>query len=753
MENLYLILQFIFLNTNILTFIFSQMLKKASLFIFLICFLKQTLAQKKNNDYNYFIKQSAINIKIDGKISPNEWDSAQVATDFFQVLPMDTSKAKVKTEVRFSYDKKNIYFVFVNHNFYKGTNMVESMRRDWSFNRNDNNLLFFDTFNDLTNGFSFGANARGGQWDGLITNGGNINTAWENKWVSEVSFDNDKWIWEAAIPYKTLRYKSGLKSWGLNFSRLDLKTSEKSAWTPVPRQFPTASLAFTGNLVWDHELPAPKRNVSLIPFVYFGKSKNFIAKNGTNDFGVGFDAKIGLSSSLNLDLSVLPDFSQVEVDVQQTNLERFELLFPERRQFFIENGDIFNNFGSMNIRPFFSRRVGLNSPINFGAKVSGKINKDWRLGLMNIQTGKSDAEELAANYSVLSIQRQVFARSNIGAIYIDKFISEKPEVNPDTSGYNRTIGLEYNLASKDNKWVGKAFWFKTFNEQIKTDNNALAFSILRSTRRYTADIELEKVDSSIVANEVGFVRRKNYYRVNPGMSYLFFPKGGKVLSHGPRMAFSTYTNVHNLKLNEYIVNLSYRIVFRTQATLMLWTAKEGLTLADKFDPTNYLKAYLDAEQKHGWTSTGQSFTSKPQSLFTYALESRLGGYYAGGNRLRLNGEIAYRFQPYAALSLNANYNHLRFQEDVRLPEVLKNTKHNLWLVGPRMDFTFTNKIFLTNFFQYNNQTNNFNINSRFQWRYSPASDLYIVYTDNYTADSFTPKNRAIVLKFTYWWNV
>jgi hypothetical protein len=115
--------------------------------------------------------------------------------------------------------------------------------------------------------------------------------------------------------------------------------------------------------------------------------------------------------------------------------------------------------------------------------------------------------------------------------------------------------------------------------------------------------------------------------------------------------------------------------------------------------------------------------------------------------------VAYRFQPYASIGLKGNFNQLTFEEDKRLPEVLRNTTHNLWLLGPRLDVTLSNKIFFTNFMQYNNQTNNFNINTRFQWRYSPASDLYLVYTDNYFADTFAPKNRAIVLKFTYWWNV
>jgi hypothetical protein len=185
----------------------------------------------------------------------------------------------------------------------------------------------------------------------------------------------------------------------------------------------------------------------------------------------------------------------------------------------------------------------------------------------------------------------------------------------------------------------------------------------------------------------------------------------------------------------------------------LWAANDFVRLLNPFDPTGYKKIYLNTGQKHSWESWGTSFASRPQSRFTYGFDTRYGGYYTNGKRLRLDTDLGYRFQPYMTISVKSSYNKLQFFEDYRLPEKLKNTTHNLWLVGPRVDLTLSNKIFFTNFVQYNNQSNNFNINTRFQWRYSPASDLFLVYTDNYYADSFIGKNRALVLKFTYWWNV
>ena len=286
-------------------------------------------SQKKNAAFEYHIHRAIHPIHVDGAGVDSAWSKADVASDFYMVLPMDTSKAQVRTEVRMLYDDLNLYLLAVCYEKVPGPYMVESLRRDFNFGKNDNFLLFLDPFDDQTNGFTFGSNAEGAQWDGLLFDGGSANLGWDNKWVSEVHAEDDKWTFEMAVPFKTLRYKSGITRWGVNFSRLDLKTTEKSSWTPVPRQFPTASLAYTGVLVWDEPPPPPGLNFAVIPYLLANTSKDFRSgKDGTTGFDAGLDAKISITSALNLDLAVNPDFSQVEVDRQQINLDRFELFFP-----------------------------------------------------------------------------------------------------------------------------------------------------------------------------------------------------------------------------------------------------------------------------------------------------------------------------------------------------------------------------------------------------------------------------------------
>lgn len=710
-------------------------------------FSLSVLAQKKNDSYRLAINKTASPIRIDGMLDDPAWSSADVAKDFFMVLPMDTSAARVRTEVRMTYDDQNLYLVASCFHAVPGPYYVESLRRDFVFGKNDNFLLFMDPFDDQTNGFSFGANAAGAQWDGTMYEGGKVDLSWDNKWESAVKYDDEKWVLELSIPFKSIRYKKGIREWGINFSRLDLKTTEKSSWAPVPRQFPTASLAYSGILVWDVPPPSAGANISIIPYVSAGVNKDY-EKNRPSDYNtdVGGDVKIAVTSSLNLDLTVNPDFSQVEVDRQVTNLDRFELFFPERRQFFLENGDLFANFGYASIRPFFSRRIGLEAPIRFGARLSGKPNKNWRLGMMNMQTGKVNESGLPSqNFTVASIQRKVFSRSNIGMIFINKQSVDyiRDTGKPAYSNYNRNVGLEYNLASSNNLWTGKAMFLKSFSPNASSKDYVHAAHLQYSSRRVFLWWQHEYVGQNFNA-EVGYVPRKNYFKVNPQAGYTFFPRRGVILSHGPKFFYSGYFN-EKLKRTDDEYFLSYLFTFRNQSTLVTWVAHDYVKLLSPFDPTNTQKDTLPTGSEHRWYAYGSDFISKPQSVFTYGFSSRYGGYYAGGTRLSLTADIGYRLQPYVSLAVNTSFNH------INLPSPWNKTI--FWLVGPRLDITMTNKLFFTTFFQYNGQVKNMNLNTRFQWRYKPASDLFIVYTDNYLPAPFGVKTRAIVLKLTYWWNV
>jgi hypothetical protein len=710
---------------------------------------RPVFSQKKNASYVIHIHHTSGPIKIDGVLDEPSWKQAENVENFFMILPMDTSFAHVKTEVKLTYSSDFLYLSAVCHAGMPGPYMVESLRRDFSFLKNDNFIFFLDTYGDETNGFTFGTNAAGAQWDGTMYEGGKVDLSWDNIWYSKVKEDHGGYVIELAIPFKTLRYKKNLSSWGINISRNDLKTTEKSSWAPVPRQFPSASLAYTGVLQWDSVPPAPGTNISFIPYVLTRAIKTYDQHSPTQyKTMVGGDAKVSITSSLNLDLTVNPDFSQIEVDKQVVDLSRYELFYPEKRQFFLENGDQFNNFGYADLRPFFSRRIGLGVPIEFGARLSGKLDKNWRMGAMDMQTGTVDSIGLPQeNYAVIALQRKVFARSNIGFLLVNKqsinYDPMKDTTHPVYTVHNRTFGLEYNLASSNNYWTGKQLVMKSFTPGISGNDWVVAGNLQYSSKKWLINGAYQSIGSNYKA-EAGYIPRTGFIRFYPQVSYYFFPKQGSILSHGPQW-FSNfyYDEKFQTTDNENIVD--WLITFRNRASLTFLGIQDFVKLQAPFDPTNIGIGYLPIGSRHQWLTGGVDFASKPQSIFTYTFSLRYGGYYAQGNKLTFQSDIGLRFQPYVSITLSTSYNLLD------LPEPWGKT--HFLLVGPRVDMTFTNTLYFTIFVQYNEQIKNMNINTRLQWRYKPASDLFLVYTDNYYTMPFSVRTRAVVLKLNYWLNL
>ena len=287
--------------------------------LFFLCSLTPSAAQINFENYQLPITKTSETIKIDGVLDESTWETASVGKDFFMITPVDTGKATQFSEARVSFDNEFLYIamIFFNNSI-QGEYVVESLKRDFSFGKNDNFLVAIDPFNNQSTGFAFGLNAYGAQWDGTMYDGRSVDLNWDTKWYSEVQFDEEKWVCEIAIPFKSIRYDETSGVWGINFSRLDLKASEKSSWAPVPRQFPSVTLAYAGALVWENPPPEQGNNISLIPYI----SDNLSQENSdpeSNSFKIGGDLKYNLTSALNLDVTLNPDFSQAEVDQQETN--------------------------------------------------------------------------------------------------------------------------------------------------------------------------------------------------------------------------------------------------------------------------------------------------------------------------------------------------------------------------------------------------------------------------------------------------
>lgn len=700
-------------------------------------------------------------ISLDGVLDEPIWNDMDWAKDFSQSFPSDTSLAKAQSKVKIAFDERFLYIAAVMYNLGPRDKYVStSLRRDYRGEQNDGISFVLDTFNDKTNAFQFGVNPYGVQRESLIANGGmmstDLNLAWDNKWYSAAKIHEEYWVVEIAIPFSTLRYNDGAMNWNVNFYRIDSKYNERSTWSPIPRNFNVLNLAFSRKLIFEEPLKKESTNISLIPYAAVTTNRNSL--EGTSNPikpAFGGDAKIGIGPALNMDLTGNPDFSQVEVDEQVTNLDRFEIFFPERRQFFLENADLFADFGTQNIRPFFSRRIGVDrdettgqnvqNPILYGARLSGKLNEDWRVGLMNMQTA-NDSERgiVGKNFSVAALQKKIFTRSNLGLILIGRETLNSNGGLPlfDPGQYNRLIGFDYNLASADNKWTGKFFYHKTFEFEDKENNSAAHAQINYNDLHWEANFSYSNVGEGFNP-EVGFTPRTDFQRVSSRITHQFFPNSKIINRHGPGFETEVLWN-ESLGVTDELHTLFYTSRFQSLSTLTITASNRFTYLFFPFDPTRTGGEPLEAGTEYRNNTVGFRYTGNPRKVFFISARGEIGEYFTG-NIKTLIGAMNWRLGYLANISMNFSYNN------IRLPEPQNDA--DLFLIGPRIDLTFTKSLFWTTFVQYNNQIDNININTRLQWRYAPVSDLFLVYTENYFPSTFASKQRAFVMKLNYWFNI
>jgi hypothetical protein len=706
-------------------------------------------------------------IVIDGQID-EMWNLADSAYDFFQYFPFDTAKAELSTVARVLYDEEYIYVLGVMSNRSNDRAYVTpSLRRDFRGEANDSFTVIFDPFKDHTNGTLFGINPFGVRREGLIVNGGSgrdsFSLDWDNKWKGEAKQYDGYWVAEMAIPFSTLRFAEGQDSWYVNFYRVDSESAERSTWSPIQRNFSIINMATHRTMNWDEPTQKPGMNASVIPFLAANASRDYEEDLSDQGVSIGADLKYAVTPGLNLDITVNPDFSQVEVDQQVTNLDRFEIFFPERRQFFLENADLFSNFGNRGTRPFFTRRIGvavdtatgqnIQNTIPVGFRLSGKASETLRIGALSMQAAEDAKNGLPAyNFSVLSAQQRIFTRSSINFLVVNKqTFQDKSEFDPlEYSSFNRTLGTDFNLASANNRWNGKLFYHYNISEEKEAGPYATGLNLNYSNYAVTVDVFSQMVGSGYNP-EAGFVRRTDIKQLASNVRYRFFPEQGRVQGHGPGFDFDMVGN-DTYGLLDWDINLLYDFRFRNTARLNMRPLRLQYTyLFDPFDPSGTDSQELPGDTEYYNFQFIARYSSDFRKKLFYELNTRSGEYF-NGYRWNLGGSVGYRYQPKGFASIDFNVNR------IVLPSPYASS--NLFLVGPRVDLTLRKNFFITTFFQYNSQIENLNINSRLQWRFAPVSDIFIVYTDNYFAyqdDGFIsfggPKVRALTFKMTYWLNL
>ena len=726
-------------------------------YLFLLLFLVGSIiatAQKRS----VTAKLIGDKLAIDGKLDDQVWLNQAPSAGFTQYFPTDTLPATNDTEIRVLYDKDAIY-IGLTMKTSSDQFVVNSLKRDFRGTGIDNVGIIFDTFNDGINAFLFGMSPLGVQREGLITNGGatwrDYQFSWDAKWQGEAFIGDGYYSVEMAIPFNSLKFENNSAIWGFRVHRFDMQTNETSVWVPVPQNQILGSLAFTGELQFEQPLTDSKTSVAFIPFFTAGSSKDF--ENGTpksNFSNFGGDVKIPVGKGMNIDLTFNPDFSQVEVDNFITNLTRFEVSLPERRQFFIDNNDLFGAFGgSRDANPFFSRRIGIatdndgntiENGITAGMRLTGKLNDKLRVGILSIQT-ESDLENGIPlnNNSMIALQQKVFSRSNISAFIINRETSEAEKT--DYERYNRVIGIDYNLASADNTYVGKFYTHKSLSPDDTDGNLSVGTNLQYNTRTWSGFLDATYIDEEFVS-DLGFIPRKGILKWGGKIGYRIWPKNGIFNSHSFD-TFQSYTHLSSLDYTQtdYLRNFGYEGRLNNQGQIELSINNRYTLLTDEFSPTRKDGASpLPANSEYNYTSVRFQFQSDRRKLFSYNVQTDIGAFF-NGTKSSFQTRLSYRVQPKLNVGLNSNIDRINLPKDYGNATIV--------LISPRIDYTFNRSLFWSTLIQYSNQRDNLGINSRLQWRFAPLSDLFLVYNDNYFVNHWGPRNRSINLKLTYWLNI
>lgn len=717
-----------------------------------------TLAAAAQNSANnrekfrYQIRKATGEIQLDGSPDEAAWQTTELISELWLWKPTDDRPASRRTEIRLTYDEKMLYIAATC--FDDEAHVVQTLKRD-QYENSDEFAVLIDPLGQKTNGYGFGINVFNAQTEVLLSaNVDGNDSGWDNRWFSKTRRHADRWTLEIAIPFKTMRFAEGLTEWGINFLRDEPSLNERWVWAHVPRQFDAADLGFFGTLVWDAPPSKVSSNVSLIPYLRARGLQDFSKEKPTSgDLALGGDAKIALSPTLNLDLTANPDFSQVEVDVQQTNLTRFNLFFPERRQFFIENADIFNSFGLGEAQPFFSRRIGLDAnarpvPILFGGRLTGNLTEKLRVGAFNMHTKTTDATP-GQNYSAAVFQHRIWKRSSVNGIFLNRQAFDKSEKL--AGDFGRNAGGDLKLLSADGRWAASGGYLHSFAPQVSSQNGNIYGSAGYNGTRFQTFVNLQSVGKNFFT-DMGFAPRlENYdpvsgniYRIgysNLGtmQDFYVFPKASrKVNFHWFGLENFVWANHDSTGLNEWYTRARYFIFFKNTSQLRFRLNNNFVRLIFPFDLT---ETPLPTG-KYNMTEFNVQFNSDNRRVVQWDVFTVFGEFF-NGKKWTTRANLRFRAQPWGNFSVGIERN------DIWLPQPYGNL--DVTLATARAEINFSTRLFWTTFLQYNTQANNFNINSRLQWRFAPMSDLFLVYTDNYFVESFWGrKNRALVLKANYW---
>jgi len=692
---------------------------------------------------------------VDGRLNDDVWLRAPVFDGFVQRELHEGAAVSERTEVRMLTDGEALYVGAWLFDREAAAIVSGEKIRDVSLDNSDYFAIILDTFLDRQNGFVFATTPAGVEYDGQVAKegeGGGIsvsgqtraqsgsmggfNLNWDGSWTVRTSRDEGGWYAEFRIPFSTLRYGAGAtQSWGLNLSRGIRRKGEDAYWSFIPRQFNLYRLSRAGTL---EGLKLPTQRIATVtPYVLGGSRRDFAVDprmRGTSEFGG--DAKYGLTPSLTLDLTYNTDFAQVEVDEQRTNLTRFSLFFPEKRPFFLENAGVFSAGTPQAVELFFTRRIGIDTlgvpvPIQAGARLTGRAG-GFTIGALEILTEELAGRQPANSYSVARAVRELPSRSRIGVLAVERVATR------NSADRNGTFALDGRVGAGD-AWTIDWWGAKTSTPSRRGDDFGYSVRGAYTTADWNNNARIVSVGSNLNP-EVGFLNRTGGYRYYElaFMRFVRKPEWKWLKDWNPHVNYRGYYNLDGSWLNGQVhldlTELEFANGGKFGPEVNLF--HEGLSAPFAIAPNVTLPA-----GSYDYTVVGLDWTLNPSAPLSFVLRGDFGPFYNG---TRNGGNVTFTYRSGATLSSSLLFDY----NDVHLDE----GSFTRQLIGTRVAYFFTPRVFAQSLVQYNNQARVWTANARFGWLGTAGTGLFVVFNEGEEAEGFfrwtRPQSRSVIVKFT-----
>ena len=727
---------------------------KKYLFALSFLFVYHCIAQKNKSRQNLdfqitFLEDSPI---IDGNILGEKlWEKVPIIENLRQIKPDYGLPASEKTSIRVAYTNKSFYVAVVCYDKAPDKIVISDSRRDADLNDEDSFLFILDTYNDQQNGFLFGTNASGMEYDAQINNEGEgnfssnrqqggviggTNINWDASWEVKTESGDYGWSAEFSIPLRSIRFNSGTdKIWGINFQRNISKRSETSYWANLPLGFDIKRLSLAGKMTGIN-LKSPK-NLKVIPYALTQVAQDkTISKINSSRADFGGDIKYSLTPGLTLDLTYNTDFAQVEVDDQQVNLDRFNLFFPEKRPFFLENAGQFSVGSPGEVDLFFSRRIGIGDggslvPIIGGSRVSGKVGQT-NVGLLSMFTDEveidGDIGIVKNNYSVARVNHDFAkSRSSLGGLFVNR---NGIGISDD---YNSVFALDGKLGLGKKAQI-TGYISKSTTPGIKNKEHAFKILAVYNWNGWNLRAGYTEVGEGFNP-EVGFLQRSAFKKPEFLIFKQWRPNNtGKFLEVRPHVSYRGYWNFNNTQEtgflhidNHWVWESGFEI--HTGINFTKETVLEAFPISlVTIDPGIYDHKELQFVM----------FTN-PNNKASFRNRTYIGGYF-GGSRISSSNKVNLRLGDKFNAETNFNYNRLK----------LPNGLTNVVITGVRLAYSFTPRMFLQSLVQYNNVSEITSVNARFGWLKNANTGLFVVINivkDNDFLNQLN--NQSITIKYSY----